>query len=271
MLRIDPVFTSTVILAASLAACPTTTRTAADERPEPLPPVEYLAHLQEHVKIHRAYTQGFDGPAVRVVREGDLPKLMELLEKQDRCAATIKAGLARMPDGSTVGHEAGVLIDSFRSGRTYPVGETSTDHKIDAAELKAWFKARDSQLCLRDDAGRLLVSSDEIEAYDWKTHTIVLRKGIGEHLRSVRLGPKPRLTHPFAMCIGVKPIYRGQFVSILSSQSVDEVCIVRESVLEENPDHLGLDLGYASAKLFNPDPRGDERIKAALEEAKKLK
>ena len=271
MLRSFPRSLLAVLVAPALVILMGAIRITGQERAEPLAPVEYLAHLKEYGKVHRAYSQGFDGPAVREVCEADLADLMQRLDKKDRCAATIKAGLARLPEGSTVGHEAAVLLDSFRSGRRYPIGEASTDHKVDAKELKAWFKARDSQLCLRDDAGRLLVSSDEIEAYDWKAHTIVLRKGVGEHLRSVRLGPKPQLTHPFAMCIGVKPIYTGQFVSIYSSQSVDEVCIVREPVLDEKADHLRLDLGYASAKLFNPDPRSDERIKAALEAAKKLK
>src|SRR5262249_24518141 len=131
-------------------------------------------------------------------------------------------------------------------------------------------KSRKSQLCLRDPAGRLLISSDEIESYEWATHTIVLRAGVGEKLRKSRLGPKPRLTHPFVAALGTEPVYEGEIVSALSSRSVDKVCIVLD--LEPRRfDRLKIDLGYASAKIFAVDHRKDDRIKKSLGAAEKLK
>ena len=106
-----------------------------------LSPEEYLKMLQKHA-ASGAYTAGFDGPAASPVKEQDIPKLIDLLDSKENCAATMAAGSAVRPDGSTVGHEAAVFIDSFRTGKRYPIANTSTQHRVDRNGLREWWKAQ---------------------------------------------------------------------------------------------------------------------------------
>jgi hypothetical protein len=109
--------------------------------PKTLDPEAYLNLLQKHGKDKAAYSPGVEGPAVRPVQEQDLPKLIQLLDSQEKCAATMKLGSSFYPEGgSTVGHEAAVLIDSFRLGKPYPIANTSTQHQVDREALLKWWK-----------------------------------------------------------------------------------------------------------------------------------
>jgi hypothetical protein len=112
-----------------------------------LAPADYLIHLTKARKTSQFYSPHFDGPVAAKVRETDLPKLVEMMASKDRCAATVRAGTAVVravgsPEGSTVGHEAAVLIDSFRLGKPYPIANSSTDHKVNRDALLRWWKER---------------------------------------------------------------------------------------------------------------------------------
>jgi len=105
-----------------------------------LSPEGYLKLLKKHA-ASGAYTPVFDGPAASPVKEQDIQKLIDLLDSMEKCTATIAAGSAVCPEGSTVGHEAAVLIDSFRTGKRYPIANTSTQHRVDRNGLREWWKA----------------------------------------------------------------------------------------------------------------------------------
>ena len=61
-------------------------------------------------------------------------------------AATVLLGSAIHPEkGSTIGHEAAVLIDSFRLGKRYPVANTSTEHRVDPEALVQWWERMDKK------------------------------------------------------------------------------------------------------------------------------
>jgi hypothetical protein len=112
--------------------------TAKAPRTKPLDPVGYLAFLKNRLKTENPYTPLF-GPNVRRVNEKDIPKLIDLLDSKHKCAATMKPGSAYAGTDSTVGHEASVLIDSFRLGRRYPIANTSTLHKVDHETIRRWW------------------------------------------------------------------------------------------------------------------------------------
>jgi hypothetical protein len=132
---------------------------------------------------------------------------------------------------------------------------------------------------LRDEQGAVLVSADEIVAYDWPTHTLTLKRGVSQRLR----GAKGRIAgSPFRVCVGGEPIYGGVFKSVISSDSSDAVVIVVDASLLEAGDEppapdqaehetLRIGLGYPGEDSFTgDDPRGNGRVKAALAAAGKL-
>jgi hypothetical protein len=237
-----------------------------------LAPTEYLEHLKKELARTPAYTAGFDGPAVADVSADDLAALIKFLDSKEPCSATIKAGLAKLPKGSTIGHEAAVLLDSYRLDKKYPLGEASTEHGVDRKKLHAWYKERERGFDIRLVDGSVIISSDSIIAYDWDTHTMVLRGGLSDELRKTIHGKGARPMAPFNACIGGKIVYAGQFVSPLSSQSSDKVSIVF-SLDPRTQNQVPIARGYAvdESKLVEPDPRGDERIKNSLRIAGKVR
>jgi hypothetical protein len=128
-------------------------RLGGGERPElkrvrnELALADYLTLLKKTFETSQFYSPPFDGPLAAKVQEADLPMLVELMASEDLCAATVRPGtavvrVAGAPAGSTVGHEAAVLIDSFRLARAYPIADSSTDHKIDRETLLQWWKEK---------------------------------------------------------------------------------------------------------------------------------
>jgi hypothetical protein len=111
-----------------------------------LSPAAYLKLLQERLKDTPSYCPGRDGPVVTPVNEHDIPGLIKLLDSEERCAATMLRGSAVYSEkGSTVGHEAAVLIDSFRLGKGYPIANTSTEHRVDREALLKWWTGLDKK------------------------------------------------------------------------------------------------------------------------------
>ena len=85
--------------------------------PKELGPEDYLKLLQKRFKDNPSYNLGLEGPSLRTVKEEDVPKLIKLFDSKEKCAATMAAGSAvYAAEGSTVGHEAAVLVDSLPHG-----------------------------------------------------------------------------------------------------------------------------------------------------------
>ena len=122
-----------------------------------------------------------------------------------------------------------------------------------------------AELDLRDEAGKVLVSSAEITAYDWASHTLILKKGVADRLSIRLIQQEQKLAMPFVLALDGKTVYRGELTTGFSSQSLSGVVIVLgEQQPDKNAktDRLSLELGYPSKKFFQGnDPRGDERIK----------
>ena len=125
---------------------------------------------------------------------------------------------------------------------------------------------------IRDADGKVLVSADEITAYDWATHTLDLKPGSVAKLRKV-LTDSEQLAVPFAVAVGGRTVYRGEITTPLSSRSCSGV-VVPAVPLEGTKDgeRIQLQLGYPTENFFkDKDPRGDADVKAALRASVKLK
>ena len=110
-----------------------------------LSPADYLKLLAKH-KDRKTFSSVLEGATVAPVKEQDLPELFKLLDSKEKCAATILLGSSVAPaEGSTVGHEAAVLIDSFRTSKRYPIANTSTEHQVDREALLKWWKSRENK------------------------------------------------------------------------------------------------------------------------------
>jgi hypothetical protein len=102
-------------------------------------PLEYVKLLQEKRNDRPSYCPGVDGPSVVAVRQQDVPELVKLLDSNERCSATVLPGSSAFTaEGSTVGHEAAVLLDSLRLGKPYPIASISTKHQVDRKALLKW-------------------------------------------------------------------------------------------------------------------------------------
>jgi hypothetical protein len=127
----------------------------------------------------------------------------------------------------------------------------------------------------RAEAGAVLVTADQIRSYDWATHTITLAPKVQGEL-SAKLFQTRRIVGgaPFAIHVSGKPIYAGNFTSIVSSASMATPAIVLDLQVVDSKlaaDRLRIQLGYPTAEFFKgEDPRSDPRLKAALDATGKL-
>ncbi len=132
-----------------------------------------------------------------------------------------------------------------------------------------------ADLDLRDEAGKVLVSSDEITGYEWSSHTLILKKGVADRLSIRLIQQEQKLAMPFTLALDGKTVYRGELTTGFSSQSLSGMVIVlgdQQPDKNAKTDRLSLQLGYPSKKFFQgKDPRGDDRVKNALQSAKKLR
>ena len=109
-------------------------------------PVEFLVSEQEH-GIRAGLSGGVFSVAGRHegwIREEDIPALFALLDSQTPCASVNRSISSYIELGSTVGHEAGVLIMAFREG-SYPFFLNSSLVKVDKEELREWWARHEAQ------------------------------------------------------------------------------------------------------------------------------
>lgn len=126
---------------------------------------------------------------------------------------------------------------------------------------------------IRDADGRVLVSADEIAAYDWATHTLDLKPGSVAKLRKA-LADSKQLAVPFAVAVGGRTVYRGEITTPLSSRSCSGVVVVPAVPPDgtKEGERIRLQLGYPTENFFKgQDPRGDADVKAVLKVSGKLK
>lgn len=127
----------------------------------------------------------------------------------------------------------------------------------------------------RDEKGNVLIGADRIASYNWFTHTITLTPGSRPGLPEA-LGGNARLVSgiPFAICVGGKAIFSGVFTTSMSSKNFSQPVIVVDPVAYNTAmlhDDFRIQLGYPTRQFFRgDDPRGDQRLRAALRAAGKL-
>lgn len=129
-----------------------------------------------------------------------------------------------------------------------------------------------AELDIRDPDGKVIVAADQIQFYDWASHTLNLHPAARAKLATSLLEGKRLVSGvPFSMCVGGKPIYDGMFTTSVSSKSLPSPVIVMAGGIASGKNQLPIQLGYPTEKFFEgEDPRGDKRIEEALRTAGKL-
>ena len=170
--------------------------------------------------------------------------------------------LALMLLGSTPG-------DQDRSGR----GETTDVFAIylvaDRVDPRITAYGKGDWSGLRLSASPL-ISGNDIITYDWATHAMRLRR---EALARI---PKPPVDGtPFVVVANGQRVYLGVFVTVASSHTfaVPAIYTDRQMLDPSQPaDTLFIERAYPSSSFgAGPDPRSNERIKAALTKLGKVK
>jgi RNA polymerase sigma factor (sigma-70 family) len=134
-----------------------------------------------------------------------------------------------------------------------------------------------SEVDIRSEDGKVLIAADQIRSYDWATHTLTLAPKAREELAArLRKGERTALVAgvPFAVAVDGKTVYTGKFTTNLSSVTMPTpVVVVDAQELEPalGADRLRIQLGYPGPTFFKgDDPRGDPRVRKALEAGGKL-
>jgi hypothetical protein len=112
-----------------------------------------------------------------------------------------------------------------------------------------------------------LITGADIVSYDLAKHAMKLRP---EALARI---PKPPVDGmPFVVVAQGRRVYLGAFVTIISSRTfaVPSIMVDRGMLHPTEPkDTLVIDPAYPSPQFaVGPDPRGDDRIKAAIQKLK---
>lgn len=137
---------TSLLAACCLAAAGEPDRAAEDYRAEQAagPHQEWKAGgalaLVETLREHPRQVYLVDHDELRgFVRESELEGLMERLASDEPCAVVLQVVSAHLPrQRSTVGHEAALLVEGFRSGR-YPLHPASNLQSVDVEELRQWW------------------------------------------------------------------------------------------------------------------------------------
>jgi hypothetical protein len=118
-------------------------------------------------------------------------------------------------------------------------------------------------------AANPLLTTDFLISYDWENHGINLSPFAYQQLLAIFSGGMPSSGVPFVILAYDQPIYAGAFWTLRSSLSFDGVTILEPS--DPAGQTLYITLGYPGADNFTgEDPRGNPRLKQALEDAGKL-
>ena len=130
--------------------------------------------------------------------------------------------------------------------------------------IRAYLKSNPGDIPLAKDP---LISDKDIEAYDWKTHTLTVDPSVAQRLR-----PPSVWGTPFVVVADGEPVYVGAFYTLASSQSCPVPVILTVGNLR-GANKLVIDRSYASPRPdpSATDPRMDLRVKNSLQALGKLK
>lgn len=120
--------------------------------------------------------------------------------------------------------------------------------------------------------GAALFTSDEIIKYDWASHTLTVDSLAAKKL-SKDFFTRVVSGAPFQVEVGEEVVYRGTITTQFSSRSFDTPVILIDPARQSAQPtvRLRIQLGYPSEEFFKgQDPRGDERLRTALEKSGKL-
>lgn len=114
----------------------------------------------------------------------------------------------------------------------------------------------------------LVVSTADIVSYTWESHTLELEPAA---YRRIDVMLPPTSGTAFAACVGRECVYTGAFWPAYSSQSYGGV-VINVAPVWPGAGRIQISLGYPGGDFFEgTDPRGDPRIREALERAGKLR
>ena len=113
------------------------------------------------------------------------------------------------------------------------------------------------------------VSDQDIQSYDWKTHTLAVDKSV---LRRVRQHAPSLRGAPFVVVADGEPVYVGAFYTAASSFSCPVPVILVDGFLTQG-NTLTIDRAYPGElpDMAGHDPRAAPRIKKALQSLGKLR
>ena len=139
-----------------------------------------------------------------------------------------------------------------------------TDPQISGADIQNYDL---NELPLAEEP---LIATENIEKYDWETHTIYLTDDAYQKILSVFSGSMRMSGVPFVIVSTGERIYAGAFWSLASSLSFDGVVILQPFDPAGMP--LFINLGYPSPDFFTgEDPRANPRLLQALEDAEVIR
>jgi hypothetical protein len=115
-----------------------------------------------------------------------------------------------------------------------------------------------------------ILSLEDIIAYTWETHEMVLTPSAYWRLAQLQTSISLGTGLPFVICVGSERVYGGAFWTSYSSAVFGGIVIDVYPTEKKRP--IRIQLGYPSAEWFTgEDLRSDPRIFRSLEEAGKLK
>ena len=122
--------------------------------------------------------------------------------------------------------------------------------------------------------GKVVIAADDVLAYEWASHTLTLKPMVRKNLFEKLKGKLGR-GEPFIVSVGGKAVYQGNWKSFFSSIPCTTPVIVLDGRALDpklGEDQVRIELGYPSKDFFKgEDPRGDQRVRNALEASGKLK
>ncbi|NEZ54358.1 hypothetical protein DXZ20_01315 [Leptolyngbyaceae cyanobacterium CCMR0081] len=146
----------------------------------------------------------------------------------------------------------------------------------DTADLQSPSTNKERSLSLfsiNSSDGIILITTNNIASYDWESHTITLKPGVKERLLT-KLTPDLVSGHPFQLTAKGQPIYDGNFITSLSSITLNTPVIDLQSFdrIPLREDQIRIELGYPTEDFFQGhDPRNADAIYESLKEANILK